>query len=234
MAMTASIKTWKITAVLIVVTVILSWLVIYLNSERKSALNLIGVQQGVITEYSIKIDTLKEKVYETELIVVDRKKELNLSKEQLKRLAAQHIKDIKVIAELELQIRALRDSLILNRGVDTVNVEEIIMGEDTVSMVRVPFDFGWKDSWASSWGAVSVDGLGTSGFEVIKLPLDIVLGSRGVFNKGYVSAVSSPNPYVYVSQNNVQLVQKKKGRTAALVTSSALVGALAALLLTSL
>jgi hypothetical protein len=231
--MTVKVKTWKITAALVVLTAILSWLVIYLNSERKSALNLVGVQQGVITEYSIKIDTLKEKVYETELIVVDRKKELNLSKEQLKRLAAQHIKDIKVIAELELQISALRDSLILNRGVDTVSVEEVIMGEDTVSVVRVPFDFGWKDSWASSWGAVSVDGLGTSGFEVTSLPLDIVLGSRGVFNKSYVSAASSPNPYVCVSQNNVQLVQKKS-RGVMVVTTSAVIGGIVGFVLGAL
>ena len=231
--MTVKVKTWYVTAALVVLTALLSWLVIYLNSERKSALNLVNAQQGVISEYSIDIDYLKEKVYETELVVVSREKELNLSKEQKERLKKQHVRDVKVIAELELQIKALHDSLILKHGVDTIDVEFMFTPEDTIPVVRVPVSFSWSDEWASSWGSINIKGLGTSGFEVKSLPLDIVLGSRGVFNKRYISAASSPSPYVHVSENNVQLVQKKS-RGVMVVTTSAVIGGILGFILGAL
>lgn len=218
-----------VTAVIIAVLLII---VVSLGKEVKRQQNVTNGLQSIISSYVIEVDTLRESVYETQAVVVEKESQLQLAEQEILRLAQLNIRNVNMIASLELKVTALRDSLLLMDNTDTVHVIEYITEEDTLNVVEIPLEFGWETHNIVSWGGIDETGLGYSGFVVDPLPLNIVLGSRGFFQKQYVSSVSTSVPEVKVTHQHTQIViPKRKAWPYAVCVS---VGVVAGVVLTAL
>jgi len=196
-----------------VVLAVLVWWVFHLNSELKGARNLGIAYRGVISEYVIEVDSLKEYVAEAELRVVEKERQLMLTIEQKERIEQLHLRNVIVVGELRLSLQAYRDSLQIKKGTDTIHVIEYVVEGDTMEVVPVGTEWSWSDQWASAYAGIDTTGTGYIGFEVKPSTLNIALGSRGVFRKDYVSSATTLNPYLTIDKNNIQVVQQKKAQT---------------------
>ena len=220
------IKLWKLMLAVAIVTAGLIWLVIHMVNLNRGLTATNERNEAVLYTYDIVVNDMREKVAERKLLVAETQRLLKLSRDQVERLKEQNIRNVYAIGQLKLQLQAVRDSLPLSRDSIRVPVEQIPASnvsstssiwdmtadgaeQKTRPMVEVPLRFGWEDEWARSWGTVSINGLGESGFIVKDLPIDLTLGSRGVFNKSYISSVSTPSPYVAIDENNFNLVKTK-------------------------
>ena len=210
---TRPIKLWRLVALTALLTALLLSVVLCLHSKAKRLSTTNETLSAEVSHYTIRVDSLEEVVYESSLIVADRERDLILSRKQIERIKALNIRNVQVIGELNLRLQAYRDSLIIRTGTDTVVLIEYRVDSVTTGYaVPVGSEWSWSDRWARSYAGIDSLGLGYSGFEVKELPLDIVLGSRGLFRKDFVSAVSSANPYLTIDKSNMQVVQKKKAK----------------------
>ena len=169
----------------------------------------IAEQNEQLDYYTVVVGSLKEQVAEARLLVWSRKDQLMLTQAQVERLKKQNINHVNVIGQLKVTVASLQDSLMLKSGKDTVKVVEYITESgDVNSCVPIPFDFEIQDEWMYSAAGVDATGTGWTSFLLKETPIDLTLGSRGVFKKHYVSAVSTPNPYVGFTANDFQVVQQ--------------------------
>jgi len=188
-------------------------------------------QAKTMVRYKIEIDSLKEQVVEANLTVLHSDKALKESKEYGERLRKLNIRRVNAIGKLEMRIAVLEDSLQLHRGQDTVYVRELITEEDTIPVVEVPFQFGINDRWVAANAFVDELGYGEIDFMVKEMPVEIVLGSRGMFRPSCVSAVSSPNPYLNIERQSFVIVKDNKKKPAAYLATGLLIGTMVTLLL---
>jgi len=184
--------------------------IVSLNSDRKEAHRLNEAYEGVISTYSIQIGDLKEQVYEANLRVEDREKDLVMSLEQVARLEELNIRNVRMIGSLRLSLKAYKDSLAIKHGPDTIVLTKYL--QDSIGMFQVPAaaNWGWEDEYASSYAGIDPDGFGYSGFDVKPFEIDLVLGSRGLLRRDYVSVVSTDMPYIDVSGIEMNIVKQKK------------------------
>ncbi len=180
------------------------------HKKYKSASQGLEQAENNMRIYAITVNELKETVYESKITMAENKRKLNLSQEQVERLKQTNIRKVHAIGELELHISSLKDSLIVYRDVD-IEYEELDV-EETVDgpMLPLPVSFSSKDEWLTQQARIGTDGLGSISFDLSPVKIDLTLGSRGLWNKSYVSAVSTNNPYASVTKNNFQLVDKRR------------------------
>jgi len=206
------IKTWLLSVIGVAILVGLSWWVIHLYKELRRTERIATWTEGEVSTYKIKVDSLREVVYESGVLLAAKERDLVLTKEQERRVREMHIRDVKIIGELRLSLKAYQDSLLIKKGVDTIKVVEYITEDGVGLAVPVGTSWSWADEWARSYAGIDSAGLGYSGFIVKPFGINLVVGSRGVFSKQYVSSVSTANPYVTIDRNSMQLVQKKKAQ----------------------
>ena len=183
-----------------------------------------------IVRYETEIGGLRNSVAESRLLITSSRDALENMVRYTDLLKKTNIKHVYAISELELKISALRDSLRLKWGKDTIYVREIITDDGPLNVVEVPLSFDWDDDYAYSWGSIDKSGLAESGFTIKELPLTITLGSRGWLRKQEISVVSTPNPYVTVEANQSILV-KGKSITPALIGTGVIIGTVVTYLL---
>ena len=138
-----------------------------------------------------------------------------MRKERLKKLNIRHVN---AIGSLELKVAAMEDSLRVVKGTvfyDTV-VNEVVKVDDR-NLIEIPASFGFQDSWVTSWGIIHEDGMGESGFTIDRLPVEIVLGSKGFFKKTYLSQVGTSNPHVTITKQQFIVTDETKRITPILV-----------------
>jgi len=199
------------------------------KKDVKRAHLAIDSYSNAVKRYVIVVDSLQEQVVESEIIVYNKDRSLRLSQAQEERLRKENIRKVNAITHLELELSSSQDSLPIKRDTVYIEVEKI----DDRSMIELPISYGVQTEWATQWAIIDESGNGEVGFEINSLPLDITLGSRGVFNKQYIAAISSPNPLVQFDASQTQLVVKKKTRPMLVVgTLSLVTGIVTTLLLT--
>lgn len=201
-----------IIGVILLVIAVLTIVIVKLNSEKKRWHSTSVGYEQVISEYQIEVSGLKEKVYEADLRVVKKQDDLILAYEQVERLEALNLRRVYVIGELRLSLKAYQDSLTIHRGIDTIEVVRYVTAEGTGLAVPVGTTWGWEDEYAESYAGINSDGTGMSGFDIKPFDLNLVLASRGIFSKDYVSILTTENPYINIDKNNIQLHQRKKAQ----------------------
>jgi len=208
--MKTKIKVWHLVAITFVFTTAIILLLVFTHRRNDKLVTALKNADYTIAYYKIKVDSIQERVAEANLSVVEATRKLSLSHEEMERVKALNIRNVRTIGNLKLQIAAMQDSLILYRDSIKVEVEYIpVENSDSLKpVVSVPLHMGWEDQWAKSWADIDINGKGASGFEIKDLPISLTLGSRGVFKKSYVSDVATPNPYLTVTQNQFQIVKQ--------------------------
>ena len=203
------LKLWKI----LIVTLLLGAGVAYLTSTMvKSHREVVRLRTGMtqcadnLRTYKVVVDGLNEQVTESKLTIVNKDAVISRMVEYSERLEAEKIRDVYAIGTLNAEISLLKDSIPLP---DSITLIDYICEEDSAHAIVLPFTFDFDDSFLYMWGEVDKQGLGTLGMFMKEAPINVTLGSRGVFGKDYVSAVSSPNPYVDITKNDFTLVSKK-------------------------
>ena len=211
-----NLKLWKVGLVGLVFLAILGLSIFFsikYHSAYKNALQSLEQAEQNIRIYGITVDDLKETVYESRIAIVETQRQLSLSRAQAERLKAQNIRKVQVIGELELSISSYRDSLLLYKKVDTVyypvGVEQTVDG----AMLPLPVSFGSQDDWLTQQAVINERGLGSISFELEPVKLDVTLGSRGLWNKSYIAAISTDNPHVAITQNEWSMIDPKKKAT---------------------
>ena len=162
--------------------------------------------------YKIHVDGLEEQVVETKALVVESQRALREAEQYAERLKELNLRKVNTIAQLELAIAMMEDSLQVYKSdvfpiVDTVFIEVADVGG--VPMIELPASFGNETPEYMTWAVIDEYGLGTTGFEIKKLPLNIVVGSRGFLNQKFVASVSSPMPQVTINSQDVVVAQPK-------------------------
>lgn len=230
--MKLEIRGWIILVLALILSGATTYFIVdYVKTKRdvKRAHLAIDAYSNAVKRYVITVDSLQEQVIEAEMIVYDKSRSLRLSQAQETRLRKENIRKVNAITHLELRLSASQNNLPIKRDTVFIEVEKV----DNWPMIELPASFGWVDDYAESWGIITEDGNGESGFTVNNLGLDITLGNRGVFRKQYISAISSSNPHVEFDASQTQLVVKKKARPYIVVGSASLIlGTVATLLLT--
>jgi hypothetical protein len=213
-----TVKVWHLALLFTVVGALIALGIVYHLRKVDRLSDGLSEANTEIKYYKIVVGNLQESVTENKLRVVSQEKALVLSQKEIERMEAVNLRNVQTIGSLQLQISSMKDSLTLFRDTVRVPVEyipitedgDVIEGEGDRPMVELPFSFSTATEWSRSWAAVGTNGLGTIGFEVTKLPINITLGSRGVFRKDYVSIVTTPNPEVSVSAQNFQIVKQER------------------------
>jgi len=193
----------------------------YRRDTQRLTSDLLSAEQQ-ISHYTVMVDGLKEQVAEAKLWVWSKEQALVLTEAQVERLKKQNINHVTAIGKLNVRIAMLQDSLTLKRGTDTIKVVEYVNenGERN-DCVPIPFSFDHDDEWTYIYGAVDASGSGDLGFFLKETKIDLTLGSKGIFNKQSVVSVSSPNPYLMVTPEDFQVVQKGNKKAPILIGTGA-------------
>lgn len=203
-----SVKVWHVVVLSIIVGALVTVAMFLLVREKNMYKQAAEWRLEDIRRYEIIVDSLKHQVAEARLRIVTKENELILSAEQIAILQQEKIRNVLAIGDLRLQVSALKTQLEVKVPPDTV-VREVQIIDDT-PMIELPAYFDFNDDWLSMWGNIDETGSGALGMTLQGAPVDIVLGSRGLMRKEFVSSISTPNPYVEFDMNNVQLVMPKK------------------------
>jgi len=229
--MKLEIRGWIILVIALVIAGSTTFFIIdYVKTKRdvKRAHLAIDAYSNAVKRYDIVVDSLQEQVIESEIMVYAKDKVLRLSQAQEERLRKENIRKVNAITHLELSIAAVQSRLPIKHDTIIKYVEKV----DNRNMIDIPASFGYQDEWVEQWAIIDESGTGEVGFNMESIPLDITLGSRGVFKKDYISAISSPNPYVVFDASQTQLVVPKKTKPIVLVGTIGLItGTVATLLL---
>jgi hypothetical protein len=213
-------KLWKLSLIGLLILAVLGLSVYggikyYLKYER--AVKELNKAEVNLRIYDAVVGEQREKIYESRLVIAEVERKLEISEDQKERLKQMNIRNVKVIGQLELQISSYRDSLtIYNPREYDIEVEggeyEMIEVEQTAdgAMLPLPASFGYQDEWVKQWAKIDTSGLGSIGFELEPFMIDLTLGSRGLWNKSYVSAASTDSPHVVISKNSFQMVDSRK------------------------
>jgi hypothetical protein len=205
--------------------------IVNLNSDKKEAQSLNNAYEGKISRYEVEVGDLKEQVYETQLRVADKQRELELTIEQVERLDELNIRNVQMIGSLRLSLKAYQDSLAIRQGPDTIVLTKYVRDSTGVFEVPEGSTWGWEDEYASSYAGIDKYGYGYSGFDVKPFEIDISLGSRGVFRKDYVSAITTDMPYMDVTGIDMQVVKQKNRGLKGFLIGGAIGGIVTGLLL---
>ena len=230
--MKIELKGWIIIVLALILTGATTFFIVdYVKTKRdvKRAHLAIDAYSNAVKRYDIVVDSLHEQVVESEIMVYAKDKSLRLSQAQEERLRKENIRRVNAITHLELSLASVQSRLPVKHDTVYIEVEKI----DDRSMIEIPASFGYQDKWVEQWAIIDESGNGEVGFNIESIPLDITLGSRGLFKKEYIEAVSTPNPYVTFNSSQAQLVVPKKTKPIVLVGSIGLVtGIITTLLLT--
>jgi len=202
--------------ILFVITVLGVVGIFKVKEERDRVRMVLQDREETIERYEIEVDSLREYVTQAELWIFNKDKKLALTQAELDRIKQLNLRQVYTIGRLEMTVSALKDSLSLWR--DSVRVETVYVDNPddpegpSIPMIELPASFGWEDDYVRSWGLITADGYGESGFDVKSLNIDLTLGSRGWLSPDYVSVVTTDNPYINIDKNNFSVVQPKKIR----------------------
>jgi len=220
--MKVELKGWIILVLALILTGAATFFIVdYVKTKRdvKRAHLAIDAYSNAVKRYSIVVDSLQEQVVESEIMVYAKDNSLRLSQAQTERLRKENIRKVNAITHLELSLSAVQSRLPIKHDTVIIEVEKI----DNQPMIELPASFGWVDEWVEQWAIIDESGTGEVGFSMESIPLDITLGSRGIFRKEYIEAVSTPNPYVTFNSSQAQLVVPKKTKPIVLVGTIGLI-----------
>ena len=208
--MATKVKVWHIALMGAVIGAILV-LSLVLLSRKVHRLTVVADQATEqVNMYSIVVDSLEEYVSEAALTLRLKEQEVTVTAAQVARLKAENIKYLNAIGSLRLQLSAAKDSLAVKAPADTVIREVFIISDKP--MIEVPLSFDYNDRWISMNGSVDVSGKGSLTTVLGDTPIDLAIGSR-LFRRDYITAISSPNPYLQFDMMDIQLVVPKRTKT---------------------
>ena len=217
--MGTKIKVWHI---VLLSAIIGAGIAIALVVMAKKVDRLTGVANEAnqqVIYYSIMVDSLKENVSEAALSIRLKEQEIIVTNEQIERLKAEKIKYLNAIGSLRVQLSAAKDSLAVKAPADTIIREVMVISDKP--MIELPLSFDYNDRWISMNGSVDTMGMGTLTTVLGDTPVDIALGSK-MFRRDYITAISSPNPYIQFDMMNIQLVVPKRTKTYVIIGGVAL------------
>ncbi len=199
--------TIKQIAITLILGAILAFILISRGKYKREAdrlnLALFSTQQTV-RQKDIIIQGLNQKVFTQEAQVVSSTKALKQSEEEKEYLKKLHIKDVKTISNLGLEVEVLKKQ---GTYKDTVIVRDTITNVvDTVKMAS------YKDQWVYATVVLYPDNP-VFNFGVTNLPLKIILGYQreGLFKKQTLnSVITTECPYVQINKINTIVVQPTK------------------------
>lgn len=179
--------------------------------------------------YEIVVDSMKETVAETKLRLVEKEKQLSLTEQQIERLEEANIQHVKVIGQLKASVSVYKDSLKVKP--DTVKVVQRVI--DSVKYNCVPLGSYWDfdDEWVYQWAGIDATGTGDIGFIMKQSPINLTIGQKGLLGRQEVVNVSTPNPYLNIYPQDVQMVIKKNKAPYYWAVGGFLIGGAATLLL---
>ena len=222
---TIKMRTWVVLLLIVAAAGFATYKIVRYKKDVATLEQILKEKNGAIKTFTVIVNGLKEEVSEAELLVIDSQRALKKSEQYAERLKALNIRHVSTIGSLELRLAAMQDSLEVHNSVifyDTV-VTEVVQVDDT-PMLPLPASFGFQDEWVTSWGIITEDGMGESGFTIDKLPIEIVLGSRGFFKPVYVSQVGTSNPHVTVTKQQFIVTDQTKSRTPWLIGGGFVLG----------
>lgn len=195
---------WIGVAILIVAILFLAYKVRVYQRDIARLDNAIEQKSSIIRAYDIALKGEMVKVFESKLLIVESNKALRDSEAYSELLRAEKIRNVFAIGELRLTVDAMRDSLEL---FPTEKPKSDMMGliNGPPKTITLPVEFGWEDEYATSYASINLSGKGTTGFKLESVPVTVTLGSRGMFRKDYISAVTTPSPYIWIDYNNFVL-----------------------------
>jgi len=205
--MKGKVKVWHIAALGVVIGALVTYLVISMSSKIDRLTRIVDETNGQVEFYKIVVGNLEEQVFESELIIREKEKLVEVTSEQMARLKAEKIRYLNAIGSLNLQVSSLKDSLSVKVPPDTiVRIVEII---DDRPMMELPAYFDYNDRWISMYAEIDTTGKGLISAALGEAPINIAMGSR-LFKRDYVTAISSPSPYLSFDKVDVQIVAPKK------------------------
>jgi hypothetical protein len=211
------IKLWPIVLIGVVLSAVLGifvWDSIKTHRDRDRLEASLEYVNGKVKFYQIIVDNLEEQVSEAKAYAVAKDKDLVLKQDQIDRLEALNIDRLNMIGRLNVHISFLKDSIEGIVPLDTI-VREVEIINDT-PMLPLPTSFRYSDDYLHMFTDVGADGLATMGATLNPTPVEVMIGSRGVFRKDYVSAITSPSPYIEFDMQQIQIVAPKKTKIVAI------------------
>ena len=162
-------------------------------------------------EYVIQVDSLKEYVSQINAVTVINDRTIKQLEDTNDRLSALNIKKADLIANLTANVNVLNKKLLSK---DTIIVVKNVCDTlDDSNYLKIPLDLLYEDKW--SYNNVSIDSVGsfTTYFGLKQSDVHIILGDQkeSVFkSKVGVMSITTPNPYLVLTPNQVIVVQPKK------------------------
>ena len=159
----------------------------------------------VMTVYQREINGREQTIYEKNQILTTKKEVIKAGLLENDRLKALGIKKATQITKLDGQLIAARDSIDLEGQVEFVTDTVVVSGEAKNNYVKLPFSWGYKDDYLYFDTGIKEDKNGWFDLDA-RVPIDITLGGK---DGKQVAAVSTPSPYLRITDFNVIRLQEE-------------------------
>ena len=226
--MKTTIKVWHLIVIILIVVASYSALLSIVRGKYHSEVDRLNIElyeaKMKLNSYDIKVDSLTEKVSESELIIISKQKALKNLEKEYERIKQLRIRDVELIGKLELDIKVLKEKV---APVDTVVIVKDC-DDKKGSFIKLPLEYRYSDRWASIYTGIDTIGLADQSFKIKQLPLNLVIGTKGYFsNKTQVASVTTESPYVNIDDVRFIKVEDKR-KSPANYTIKGIVAGLAA------
>lgn len=202
-------RTTIIILVLTFLMLLLSAVLFFGNRKYHSDINDANIAlykaQTEIKQYQIDVDGLRETVFETHLLLIDSDKKIFDLEEEGARLKELDVRRVKLIGELNAEIKILKDSIPPS---DTV----IIIQEPDGNYMKIPQSYEYSDKWATLSAQINDMGNASLSAKIDSIDFNVVLGDRGgLFKKKEdVAILTTTCPYVDVTGQKFLVVSNEK------------------------
>lgn len=177
----------------------------YTYKKRKASYELISTLSGKISTYETRIDTLEVRVWEKTQLIGTQEQAIEAGLLEIDRLKALRINQLTQITRLEGELQATIDNIPIPDTVFITRKPEVKPG-NRESYLKLPFSTGHADQYLSIDFGVNEEKTGWFDLEA-KVPLVVALGGK----KGKsVAAVTTPSPYINITDFNVVRIEQTK------------------------
>jgi len=162
-----------------------------------------GEKLGLIESYEVEINGLKRVVYEANQIILTKNEAIRTGYIEKERYRKLYLKEISHVADLNLTISVLNDSI--EKLGQVVTVPDPVSGDPVPSLV-LPFHFDKTNKWLTLTGDINTIGRMSFSLEM-PVDLDLTIGMQKRTKEPVISAMTN-NPYI--TQVNISSVQITK------------------------
>jgi len=196
-----------------VLILVLALVVVSFFAGRISTLKPRNAQYDEITEltevmtvYQREINGREQTIYEKNQIIASKKEAIEAGILERDRLKALNLKSVRQITKINAEFSAYKDSIDLEEdSVYFVDVVDVDTGE-TENYVELPFSWEHEDEFLFFSTGIRLNK--KAWFDLsAELPITVTLGGR---DGKQVAAVSTPNPYITVTDFNVIRLKEEK------------------------